>query len=164
MPIVGYFHLCLGLISPMLSRSMESSFPEPSQPATAALLPLRNSAFTWVGYSLLMALLTIVFFADVRHHLLGLDDANMFADNLAFDRDFANFFISRQECSLGSALRVVARDSAAYGLRGVFRGQGIGIIKAIISLTMFHQGRIFLTEHFKDRNRRLSAPSVPGVI
>ena len=36
----------------------------------------------------------------------------------------------------------------------MFRGQGIGIFKAIISLTMFHQGRIFLTDTFRDRNKK----------
>jgi hypothetical protein len=47
----------------------------------------------------------------------------------------------------------VVKDSKEFGLRGIFRGQGIGIAKAIISLTMFHQGRIFLTESFKDYNK-----------
>jgi len=40
-------------------------------------------------------------------------------------------------------------------LRGIFRGQGIGIAKAIVSLTMFHEGRLFLTDFFKKRNERL---------
>lgn len=62
--------------------------------------------------------------------------------------------IKGNSVGLREALRVVARDTATYGMRGVFRGQGIGIIKAIISLTTFHQGRIFLTDHFKERNRR----------
>ena len=35
---------------------------------------------------------------------------------------------------------------SAFGMRGIFRGQGIGIFKAVISLTLFHEGRIFLTE------------------
>lgn len=52
------------------------------------------------------------------------------------------------------AMKEVARDSKEFGLRGIFRGQVIGIAKAIISLTMFHQGRIFLTDSFKERNER----------
>ena len=52
------------------------------------------------------------------------------------------------------ACKEVVRDSKKFGLRGVFRGQGIGIVKAIVSLTMFHQGRIYLTETFKERNER----------
>lgn len=50
------------------------------------------------------------------------------------------------------ACKEVARDSAKFGLRGVFRGQGIGIAKAVISLTLFHEGRVFLQEFFKQRN------------
>ena len=37
-------------------------------------------------------------------------------------------------------------------MRGIFRGQGIGIAKAVLSLTMFHEARIFLMEQFKERN------------
>ena len=55
--------------------------------------------------------------------------------------------------SLTSAVKEMVTDSKTFGLRGMFRGQGIGITKAIISLTMFHQGRIFLTEGFQDNNR-----------
>ena len=43
-------------------------------------------------------------------------------------------------------------DMAKFGLAGVFRGQGIGIAKAIVSLTLFHEGRIFLTNQFKEHN------------
>jgi len=50
------------------------------------------------------------------------------------------------------ACKEVVNDSKKFGLRGVFRGQGIGIAKAILSLTMFHQGRIFLTDTFKQNN------------
>jgi len=50
------------------------------------------------------------------------------------------------------AIKEVAADSAKFGLRGVFRGQGIGIIKAIISLTTFHEGRLYLMDYFKHRN------------
>ena len=63
--------------------------------------------------------------------------------------------IKGKSISLSSAVKEVVLDSKTYGLRGVFRGQGIGIAKAIISLTMFHQGRIYLTDYFKDRNNRL---------
>ena len=63
--------------------------------------------------------------------------------------------IGGKSITLREALREVAHDSAKFGLRGVFRGQGIGIAKAIISLTMFHQGRIYLMEAFKDRNESL---------
>jgi len=62
--------------------------------------------------------------------------------------------IQGKRITLGEAVKEVIHDSKKFGLRGIFRGQGIGIAKAIVSLTMFHQGRIFLTETFKARNER----------
>jgi hypothetical protein len=50
------------------------------------------------------------------------------------------------------ACREMVHDSKQFGLRGAFRGQGIGIAKAILSLTMFHQGRIWCTEAFRQHN------------
>jgi hypothetical protein len=60
--------------------------------------------------------------------------------------------ITGKSISVGEAIKEVMRDSKEFGLRGIFRGQGIGIAKAVLSLTMFHQGRIFLTESFKEHN------------
>lgn len=50
------------------------------------------------------------------------------------------------------AVKEVAVDSRKFGLSGIFRGQGIGMAKAIISLSMFHEGRMFLTDYFKKNN------------
>lgn len=50
------------------------------------------------------------------------------------------------------AIREMVRDSAQFGLRGVFRGQGIGIAKAVISLTLFHEGRHWMQDAFKAYN------------
>mmetsp|Transcript_14815 Transcript_14815/g.21186 ORF Transcript_14815/g.21186 Transcript_14815/m.21186 type:complete len:313 (-) Transcript_14815:118-1056(-) len=50
------------------------------------------------------------------------------------------------------ACKEMVQDSKQFGLRGMFRGQGIGIAKAVLSLTMFHQGRIFLADTFKQYN------------
>ena len=63
--------------------------------------------------------------------------------------------IKGSSISLTKAIGQVVTDSKEFGLRGVFRGQGIGIAKAIISLTMFHQGRIWCMEQLKDRNEKL---------
>jgi len=60
--------------------------------------------------------------------------------------------IAGKRISVVEAIKEVAADSAKFGLRGVFRGQGIGIIKAIISLTTFHEGRLFCMDWFKHRN------------
>jgi hypothetical protein len=50
------------------------------------------------------------------------------------------------------AVKEMAADMAAFGMRGVFRGQGIGIAKAVISLTLFHEGRHALQDAFKNHN------------
>ena len=60
--------------------------------------------------------------------------------------------IKGKSIGLIEACKEIALDSKTYGLRGIFRGQGVGIVKAIISLTMFHQGRIYCTEYFKSGN------------
>jgi hypothetical protein len=52
------------------------------------------------------------------------------------------------------AVKEVITDSAKFGLRGIFRGQGIGVAKAVISLTLFHEGRHFIQDSFKDHNIR----------
>lgn len=62
--------------------------------------------------------------------------------------------IDGKSIGVGSAIKEMVNDSKQFGLRGVFRGQGIGIAKAVLSLTMFHQGRIWLAEYFKDYNIR----------
>ena len=50
------------------------------------------------------------------------------------------------------AMREMTADMSQFGLRGVFRGQGIGILKAIVSLSLFHEGRMFLGRSFKAYN------------
>merc|ERR1719238_1444674 len=54
--------------------------------------------------------------------------------------------------SVFEACKEIGADMAKFGLAGVFRGQGIGIAKAIVSLTLFHEGRLFLTRKFKEYN------------
>ena len=60
--------------------------------------------------------------------------------------------ISGQSIGVVAAIKEVIHDSAQFGLRGIFRGQGIGIAKAVISLTLFHEGRMFLQDAFKSYN------------
>ena len=60
--------------------------------------------------------------------------------------------IQGKSITLTEALKEMANDTKQFGMRGMFRGQGIGIAKAVLSLTLFHQGRIFLTDHLRDRN------------
>ena len=60
--------------------------------------------------------------------------------------------IQGKSISVFEACREIGRDMAKFGLAGIFRGQGIGIAKAIVSLTLFHEGRIYLTNQFKAYN------------
>jgi hypothetical protein len=53
------------------------------------------------------------------------------------------------------ACKELGKDMAQNGMKGVFRGQGIGLAKAIVSLTLFHEGRIFLTRQTKEYNGTL---------
>jgi hypothetical protein len=50
------------------------------------------------------------------------------------------------------AVKEMLADMTAFGLRGIFRGQGIGMFKAVISLTLFHEGRHFLQDYLKASN------------
>jgi hypothetical protein len=60
--------------------------------------------------------------------------------------------IEGKSISVTEAVKEMVVDSKKFGLRGVFRGQGIGIAKAVLSLTMFHQGRIWCQDVIKDYN------------
>jgi hypothetical protein len=54
--------------------------------------------------------------------------------------------------SVVEAVKEMSRDMVEFGMKGIFRGQGIGIAKAIVSLTLFHEGRMFLARQFKEHN------------
>lgn len=62
--------------------------------------------------------------------------------------------IKGKSISVLSAVGEMTADMAKFGLAGIFRGQGIGIFKAVISLTLFHEGRMFLTRQFKESNKK----------
>lgn len=62
--------------------------------------------------------------------------------------------IQGKSITVVEACKEMARDSAKFGMRGIFRGQGIGIAKAIVSLTLFHEGRMWLQDAFKAYNVR----------
>ena len=60
--------------------------------------------------------------------------------------------IKGKSISVTQALKELSKDMTKFGMAGIFRGQGVGIFKAIISLSLFHEGRLFLTEKFKKYN------------
>jgi len=62
--------------------------------------------------------------------------------------------IKGKSISTLEAIGEMTADMRKFGLAGVFRGQGIGIAKAIVSLTLFHEGRMWLARLLKERNQR----------
>ena len=60
--------------------------------------------------------------------------------------------ISGKRISVVEACNELVKDMHNFGMRGVFRGQGLGIVKAVVSLTLFHEGRLFLTDKMKIYN------------
>jgi hypothetical protein len=60
--------------------------------------------------------------------------------------------MQKRSITTTEAISEMAADMSKFGLAGVFRGQGIGIAKAIVSLTLFHEGRMWLAGKFKAYN------------
>lgn len=60
--------------------------------------------------------------------------------------------ISGKRIGITEACKELSRDMAQNGMRGIFRGQGLGLAKAIVSLSLFHEGRMFFTEQTKKYN------------
>lgn len=60
--------------------------------------------------------------------------------------------IKGKSISVFAATAEMLVDMKQFGMRGIFRGQGIGIAKAIVSLSLFHEGRMFLARQFKESN------------
>lgn len=62
--------------------------------------------------------------------------------------------ISGKSITVLDACKELSKDMAQNGMRGIFRGQGLGLAKAIVSLSLFHEGRLFLTRQTKSYNGR----------
>ena len=60
--------------------------------------------------------------------------------------------IKNKPVKFSEAVKDLIQDKRVFGLRGILRGQGIGIVKGIFSLTMFHEGRLFLENFFINYN------------
>ena len=63
--------------------------------------------------------------------------------------------ISGKKIGVIEACKELAKDMNQHGMKGVFRGQGLGLAKAIVSLSLFHEGRLFLTRQTKAYNGTL---------
>ena len=101
-------------------------------------------------------------FQNMHFHLCPIERASA-SDDTSFR--CAYFEVIMQTNSLKgnsistmAALKELSTDMAKFGLAGIFRGQGIGIAKAIVSLTLFHEGRIFITNQFKQHNLKKLEP------
>ena len=62
--------------------------------------------------------------------------------------------ISGKRIGVAEACKELATDMSKFGMKGIFRGQGLGMAKAIVSLTLFHEGRMFLADKMKLYNQR----------
>ena len=60
--------------------------------------------------------------------------------------------MSGKSISVLDACKELSKDMAQNGMKGIFRGQGLGLAKAIVSLSLFHEGRLFLTRQAKSYN------------
>ena len=60
--------------------------------------------------------------------------------------------IKNNPIKFSEAFKELVKDKNKFGIRGVFGGQGVGIFKGIFSLTMFHEGRLFLEKNFIEYN------------
>ena len=60
--------------------------------------------------------------------------------------------IQGKRIGVTEACKELAKDMTQFGMKGIFRGQGLGMAKAIVSLTLFHEGRLFLTDKMKIYN------------
>lgn len=63
--------------------------------------------------------------------------------------------MSGKSISVLDACKELGKDMAQNGMKGIFRGQGLGLAKAIVSLSLFHEGRMFLTRQTKSYNGTL---------
>ena len=67
-------------------------------------LSSRYKHLLWPAYAALVAALAAVFFADLRHLLLGVDDAGTFRDHIAISEDFFYFFSPDKERASGRVI------------------------------------------------------------
>ena len=75
------------------------------------------------------------------------------AESLLFKIQLQTSSIKGSSISTTQAIKELVFDMKKFGMSGIFRGQGIGILKGIISLTLFHEGRLFFTDSFKNYNK-----------
>jgi hypothetical protein len=151
------------LIMDILKESAEKKF-----------IPLFRGTVPLMGHSLASALLGLVGQPKLQKHIqselgeqttLGRSASNLISSSIVspiyvvVTNPLSRLEVIMQTNSLkgnpitvGQAVKEMVIDMKTFGIAGIFRGQGIGIAKAIISLSLFHEGRLFFTDSFKKYN------------
>ena len=60
--------------------------------------------------------------------------------------------IKNKRINLKEASKVIIEDTRKFGLKGLLRGQGIGVVKGVVALTVFQESRILYQNSFKNYN------------
>lgn len=145
-----------------------------TESATQKYAPLFRGTVPLIGHSFVSAILGLVGQPKLQKYV-----KEKIGENTSFSRSTSNLIASTiispiyvvatnpivrlevimqtnsikgKSISLTQAIKELTKDTYKFGLAGIFRGQGSGIIKAIISLTLFHEGRLLLTDQFKISN------------
>ena len=146
-----------------------------SESASMNFTPLFRGTVPLMGHSLVSALLGLVGQPKLQkyvqkkigeHSSVGSSASNLVASSIVspfyvvltnpisrIEVIMQTSAIKGEKIGLGKALKELGADMSEFGLRGVFRGQGIGIAKAIVSLSLFHEGRLFIGGKFKEHNQ-----------
>lgn len=135
--------------------------------------PLFRGTVPLMGHSLASALLGLVGQPELKRYIqkqLGQSGFGNTAANLAASAIVSPIYVavtnplSRLEVimqtaeikggqvSVTAAVKELYVDMAEFGMRGAFRGNGIGIAKAVLSLTLFHEGREMFERWFQAYN------------
>lgn len=154
-----------GLQTPVMDIIRES--------AKQNFIPLFRGTVPLMGHSLASATLGLVGQPKLQKHIqkqLGDNGVGQTVANLGASAFVAPIYVTltnplsrlevimqtqridKKPIILRNALTELSSDLREFGMRGVFRGQGLGICKAIVSLTVFHEGRIWLSNVFVWQN------------
>jgi len=156
-----------GKVKPVLEILRESS--------TKNFSPLFRGTIPLMGHSIVSATLGLVGQPKLQKYIqnelgnntnLGRSSTNLISSTIVspiyvfFTNPISRLEVIMQTNSIKGnsipikqAIKELGNDMTKFGMAGIFRGQGIGITKAIISLSLFHEGRLFVSDIFKKYNR-----------
>ena len=145
--------------------------------ATHRFLPLFRGSSALAAHSMVSALLGLsgqpILQAKIETHLgenttLGKHSANIIASAIVspfyviisnpvniIENKLMSHPISEKRMTLQTAMKEYSADIKEFGIRGLTRSQNVGIVNAVISLSLFHMGRMSLADYYKARNERL---------